>query len=180
MQRRQRVVGVLHTHFHRGVGFFGAFRRAGDGHGDGATRRRQRVLKALDTAVTNREEITVSGIARTAGVNRSFFYRHRDLLERIHAAAATPPPAEGQASVTRASLQADLANALQRNTRLTARVRQLERRLSEQLGVHAWHDSVLGAPFGIVRLQQQIDALEQHVVELQGQLDERTSELDAA
>ncbi|SDZ50701.1 hypothetical protein SAMN05216215_10868 [Saccharopolyspora shandongensis] len=82
--------------------------------------------------------------------------------------------------MTRASLQAVLANSPQRNTRLTAQVRQLERRLSELLGERAWHDSGLVAPVDIDRLQQQITLLEQHVAELQGRLEERTSELDAA
>ncbi|MFI1311069.1 hypothetical protein ACH4TS_12995 [Streptomyces albidoflavus] len=53
----------------------------------------------------------------------------------------TPPPTQVQegrlAAVSRASLQSDLANALERNTRLAARVRQLEKRLSEQLGEQA-------------------------------------------
>jgi hypothetical protein len=39
-------------------------------------------------------ETTTSGIARAAGVGRSFLYRHRDLLAKIHALeAARPPPA---------------------------------------------------------------------------------------
>ena len=42
-------------------------------------RRRQRVLKALETAAGTSEEISVSAIARRAGVDRTFFYRHRDL-----------------------------------------------------------------------------------------------------
>nr|WP_309226226.1 DUF6262 family protein [Streptomyces lunaelactis] len=82
-------------------------------------------------AVGSGEEVSVSAIARAARVDRSFLYRHRDLLERIHAAAAAPSPASEARAVTRASLQADLANALERNSRLTLRVRQLERRLSE-------------------------------------------------
>ncbi|MFE9445985.1 hypothetical protein ACFYO2_45375 [Streptomyces sp. NPDC006602] len=36
--------------------------------------------------------------------------------------------------VSRASLQTDLANALERNNRLAARVRQLEKRLSQSFG----------------------------------------------
>jgi hypothetical protein len=67
-------------------------------------RRRQRVLKALNTAVTNGEQINVSGIARAAGVDRSFLYRHHDLLEQLHAAEAQPPNAPGGGpAVSRAS-----------------------------------------------------------------------------
>ena len=48
----------------------------------------------------------MSAIARTAGVDRSFLYRHRDLLEKIHALAAAPPATGGGTgqAVTRASL----------------------------------------------------------------------------
>jgi len=145
-----------------------------------AARRRQRVEKAISAAIKAGDEITASGIARTAGVDRSFLYRHRDLLQLIHTAATTPSSGEGHAQVSRASLQADLANALERNARLTARARQLENRLSQQLGEQAWRDSGLGAPTDIDHLQRQITALEQQVVELQGQLEDRAEELQAA
>ena len=55
-------------------------------------RRRQRVIKALNTARTQGYEISVSAIARMAGVDRSFLYRHKDLLAQIHTAEMTPPP----------------------------------------------------------------------------------------
>ncbi|MER6016199.1 DUF6262 family protein [Streptomyces bluensis] len=147
--------------------------------GDSA-RRRQRVEKAISAAVREGGEITASSIARAAGVDRSFLYRHRDLLQLIHTAATAPPSSEGRTQVSRASLQADLANALERNARLTARVRQLETRLSQQLGEQAWRDSGLGAPTDIDSLQRQITTLEQRVVELQGQLEDRAEELQAA
>lgn len=82
--------------------------------------------------------------------------------------------------MTRASLQADLANALERNTRLAQRVRQLEKRLSESLGESAWADSGLGAPTDVDQLQRRIAILEQELAEVRGQLDERTEELAAA
>lgn len=87
-----------------------------EGRSAETVRRRERVLKAIAAAVGSGEEVSVSAIARAARVDRSFLYRHRDLLERIHAAAAAPSPASGAAAVTRASLQADLANALERNS----------------------------------------------------------------
>ncbi|MFF4731572.1 DUF6262 family protein [Streptomyces mirabilis] len=98
-----------------------------------SARRRERVLKALDAAVRTGGEITVSGLARTARVDRTFFYRHRDLLERVHAAATATAPAGTVAmtAVSRASLQTDLANALERNSRLAAGIRQLEKGLSK-------------------------------------------------
>ncbi|MFE0353321.1 DUF6262 family protein [Streptomyces nigra] len=145
-----------------------------------SARRRERVLQALDAALRSGQDITVSGLARTARVDRTFLYRHRDLLERVHAAATTPAEAGRAAAVSRASLQADLANALERNTRLTARVRQLEKRLSEELGTTVWTESGLGAPADLDQLQRRITELEQQLADAQGQLDERTEELDAA
>lgn len=145
-----------------------------------AARRRQRVLKAIDVATKRGEEITASGVARAAGVDRSFLYRHRDLLQHLHTAAGNPASSDGQTPVSRASLQADLANALERNTRLAARVRQLEKRLSEMLGDQAWRESGLGASADLDQLQRQVTTLEQRVVDLQSQLEERNEDLDAA
>jgi hypothetical protein len=144
-------------------------------------RRRQRVLKALNTAVTNGEQINVSGIARAAGVDRSFLYRHRDLLEQLHAAEAQPPNAPGGGpAVSRASLQTDLLAAQQRCARMAARAQHLEARLSAQLGEHAWHESGLSAPDDIDQLNQRIIHLEQQLVDLRLQLEERDQDLTAA
>ena len=54
-------------------------------------RRRERVVKALRDTTSRGEEVTVSGIARHAGIDRTFLYRHRDLLEQVHTAEAEPP-----------------------------------------------------------------------------------------
>jgi hypothetical protein len=94
-----------------------------------SARRRQRVIAALDKAAADGTEISVSGIARAAAVDRSFLHRHRDLLNKIHALEAAPPLA-GDATgpaVTRASLQADLLTAQERAVRLNARIQQLEK-----------------------------------------------------
>ncbi|MEU9404084.1 DUF6262 family protein [Streptomyces sp. NPDC048281] len=145
-----------------------------------SARRRERVIKALEAVLRAGGDITVSGLARAARVDRSFLYRHRDLLERVHAAAATPVAEGRRAAVTRASLQADLANALARNTRLSARVRHLEQQLSQHFGMQAWHESGLGAPPDIDQLQRRIATLEQELAEERGELEERTEELHAA
>jgi len=145
-------------------------------------RRRQRVIAALTKAAADGTEISVSSIARAAAVDRSFLYRHRDLLGKIHALQAAPPAA-GEAAgpaVTRASLQADLLAAHERAIRLTARVQQLERRLSEALGAHAWRESGLGAPADIDTLNQKITHLEQQVIDLRLQLEQRDEDLAAA
>jgi transposase-like protein len=152
-----------------------------DGRRADSTRRRQRVLSALDAAIKDGAELSATYIARRAGVDRTFLYRHRDLLERIHAAATQPPDKpEIGARVTRASLQADLLAAQQRCTRMAARTQQLEIRLSELLGEQAWRASGLGAPTDIDQLQQRIVTLEQQIVELRLQLEERDQDLTAA
>jgi hypothetical protein len=145
-----------------------------------STRRRQRVLAALDNAITTAPNST-SPTSLAAGVDRTFLYRHRDLLERIHAAETQPPdkPEIGP-SVTRASLQADLLAAQQRCARMAARTQQLEKRLSELLGEQAWRTTGLGAPTDIDDLQQRIVTLEQQVVDLRMQLEERDQDLAAA
>jgi hypothetical protein len=147
-----------------------------------SARRRQRVIAAIDQASTSGSEISVSGIARTAGVDRTFLYRHRDLLEKIHVleagslpAGETPGPA-----VTRASLQADLLAAHERAARLNARVRQLENRLSQALGEQAWRQSGLGTPADIDALNDKITQLDQQAAGLRLQLSERDDELGAA
>jgi Family of unknown function (DUF6262) len=124
-----------------------------------SARRRQRVITAINQATSNGTEISVSGIARTAAVDRTFLYRHRDLLEQVHALEELPRPA-----VTRASLQADLLAAHERAARLHARVRQLERRLSEALGEQAWRESGLGAPPDNDALNDTITQLEQQAL----------------
>ncbi|MEU3778127.1 DUF6262 family protein [Streptomyces sp. NPDC032472] len=153
-----------------------------DGRRADSERRRQRVKTAIQQATRNGTAISASGIARHAGVNRTFLYRHRDLLALIHAAAlqpSAPNPSAGSA-VTLASLQTDLANALARNTRLVTQVRCLERRLSEQMGEQAWRESGLGSPPDHEQLQRHVSRLEQANTELSARLEERDAELEAA
>ena len=147
-----------------------------------SARRRQRVIATLSRAATDGTEISASGIARAAGVDRSFLYRHRDLLDQIHTLEATPPtPADtGGPAVTRASLQADLLAAGERAQRLNGRIRQLEKRLSEAIGETVWQESGLGVPADVDALNQTINQLEQQVLELRLQLDERDQDLAAA
>jgi len=147
-----------------------------------SARRRQRVITAINQATSSGTEISVPGIARAAAVDRTFLYRHRDLLEQIHTLEAAPPAA-GETpgpAVTRASLQADLLAAHERAARLHARVRQLEKRLSEALGEQAWRESGLGAPPDTDALNDTITQLEQHAADLRIRLSERDDELAAA
>ena len=153
-----------------------------DGRNADSARRRRRVLATLDRSTAEGAQISVSAVARAAGVDRSFLYRHRDLLKKIHALAAEPPATSERAgpTVTRASLQSDLLAAHERAARLHSRIQHLERRLSDALGERAWHDSGLGAPADIDALHQQITRLEQQVIDLGLQLAERDADLAAA
>ena len=148
-----------------------------------SARRRQRVTAAISKASADGTEISVSAIARAAAVDRTFLYRHRDLLAQIHALEAAPPAAgEGAPgpAVTRSSLQTDLLAAHERAARLSARIQQLEKRLSDALGEQAWRESGLGAPADIDALGQKITHLEQQAADLRLQLEERSDELAAA
>ena len=147
-----------------------------------SARRRQRVITALNKATADGTEISVSGIARTAGVDRTFIYRHRDLLAQLHALEAAPPPGSPGTGphVTRASLQADLLAAQERGARLHGHIRQLEKRLSEALGEQTWRESGLGTPADIDALNQKITHLEQQLIDLRLQLEERDQDLAAA
>jgi hypothetical protein len=147
-----------------------------------SARRRERVAAALSKAISDGTEISVSGIARAAGVDRTFFYRHRDLLAQLHALETTPPaPGDGNGpGVSRASLQTDLLAAGERAARLHSRVQQLEKRLSEALGEQAWRESGLGTPADIDALNQKIIHLEQQATDLRLQLEEQGEELAAA
>jgi hypothetical protein len=146
-----------------------------------SARRHQRVIATLQRATSDGTEISAAAIARAAGVDRSFIYRHADLLARIQAHQGTPPAAAvAGPAVTRASLHADLLAAGERATRLTSRIRQLETRLSQTLGEQAWHESGLAVTPDIDALNQKITHLQQQTIDLRLQLDERDQDLAAA
>ncbi|MEU7212317.1 DUF6262 family protein [Streptomyces sp. NPDC044989] len=153
-----------------------------DGRRADSERRRKRVVAAIKNATKDSTSISVSAIARQAGVDRTFLYRHRDLLALVHAAELEPAGNDpgGASPVSLASLQVDLANAHARNTRLVSRVQQLEGRLSELMGEQTWRESGLGAPTDIEELQRTITRLEQRNVELSSKLEDRDGELEAA
>ncbi|MGW5499037.1 hypothetical protein [Streptomyces olivaceoviridis] len=116
-------------------------------------RRRTRVLKVLDKLAADGEEITVSSVARAAGVHRSLIHRHGDLHAAVLARAGEPPPgATAGTQVSRQSLLAAVANLTARNFRLSVHITRLERRLSEALGQAAWEASGLGAPADVETL----------------------------
>jgi hypothetical protein len=146
-----------------------------------SARRRQRVIATLSRAAASGEEISVSAIARAAGVDRTFLYRHRDLLAQVHALEIAPPVTSRTGpAATRASLQSDLLAAHERSVRMAARIQQLERRLSGALGEQAWQESGLGTPADIDALRQQATQHEQQAIDLRLQLEERDQDLAAA
>ncbi|MET8831598.1 hypothetical protein ABZX40_38025 [Streptomyces sp. NPDC004610] len=145
-------------------------------------RRRQRVLTALAQAAKDGSDLSVAAIARRAGVDRTFLYRHRDLLGQIHAQAAEPPTTLGGRgpAVSRASLQADLLAADARTARLAAHARRLEARLSQVLGEQVWRESGIGGPEDTEQFKARITTLEQQVIDLELKLQERDDDLAAA
>jgi hypothetical protein len=146
-----------------------------------STNRRQRVLDALGQLAVTGHEISVSAVARAAGVDRSFLYRHHDLRAQIHARAATAPGTSPASTATsRQSLLADLANLEEQNQRLQRQNFNLTTRLSEALGAEVLQASGIGHTGETGHLRSRIAELEQHLLDLRQQLQERTDELDAA
>ncbi|MEY2230525.1 hypothetical protein [Streptomyces sp. BF23-19] len=147
---------------------------------DDSARRRRRVLAALDDLTRDGQPISVSSVARLAGVHRSLIYRHADLHAAVLTRAAQLPDGPTGPLVSRQSLLADLANLTDRNTRLTAHVARLEQRLSEALGREAWRATGLGTPGDTSALEQQITLFEQQIAHLRDLLAERDEDLQAA
>ena len=117
---------------------------------------------------------------REAGVDRSFLYRHHDLRARIHARAAVPGTSPASTTASRQSLLADLANLKEHNQRLRRQNTSLTTRLSEVLGQEAFHASGIGRADDAGQLRARVGELEQQLLDLRQELDERTDELDAA
>jgi chromosome segregation ATPase len=144
-----------------------------------SARRHDRVRQALVAMVDTGQEMTISSVARAARVHRSFIHRHPELHAAIQDAQQRPH-GPSTPTVSTASLHTDLANLHAQNRRLLQQVRQLERRLSEALGNKAYEASGIGAPDKTAILEHRCVELEQRLLDLTGQLDERTDELQAA
>lgn len=145
-----------------------------------STRRRQRVLTALDALAASGEEITASAVARAAGVDRSFLYRHHDLRAQILRRAEIPGAPPSSAAVSKRSLLADLANLREQNERLRRANTKLTSRLSEALGDEVFQASGIGRTDETEQLRTQLGELEQQILDLRQELEERTEELTAA
>ncbi|MDF3313593.1 DUF6262 family protein [Rhodococcus sp. T2V] len=145
-----------------------------------STRRRQRVLDALTRLRADGAEITISSVARTAGVDRSFLYRHHDLRAQILTVAAEPEPPPSSTRTSYRSLLADVANLRAQNERLRQQNTKLADRLSEVLGEQVLHDAGLTGHDEIGTLRERTAELEQQLLDRQHELQDRDDELAAA
>jgi hypothetical protein len=143
-------------------------------------RRRQKVLDALTQLTTSGEEITVSAVARTAGVDRSFLYRHHDLRSRVLAHADEPDPPPASPRVSHRSLLADLANIRAHNQRLRQQNSKLTERLSEVLGTEVFHTAGLTGAEELQTLRARVTDLEEQLLTARRDLQDQHDELDAA
>jgi chromosome segregation ATPase len=96
---------------------------------------------------------------------------------RASAQAGTSP---ASTAASRQSLLADLANLQQQTQRLRRQNHSLTARLSEILGAEVFHASGIGHADETGQLRTRVTGLEQLVLDLRQQLEERTDELDAA
>jgi chromosome segregation ATPase len=144
------------------------------------TRRRQRVLSALDQLAAAGQEISVSAVARAAGVDRLFLYRHHDLRAQIHARPADPAGSPASTAASKQSLLADLANLREQNHRLRKQNTELTARLSEVLGEEVFRASGIGRTDDTEALRTHVGQLEQQILDLRQELEERTDDLTAA
>jgi Family of unknown function (DUF6262) len=106
-----------------------------------SAQRRSAVIAAIRQLDRAAQPITVAGVAAAAGVDRSYIYSQRDLLEEIRLRRTTAPvklaPRPAAQSSTAASLHARLASAHEEIARLKTENRSLRERLAVALG-HAW------------------------------------------
>jgi hypothetical protein len=106
-----------------------------------SAQRRGAVTAAIRKLDRTAQPITVAGVAALAGVDRSYIYSQRDLLEQIRQRRSTTPlklaPRPAAESSTVASLQARLASAHEEIARLKTENRSLRERLAAALG-QAW------------------------------------------
>jgi chromosome segregation ATPase len=145
--------------------------------------KRERVAAAVDALAATGRAVTVSAIARHAGVSRKFIYSHPDLRAQIEhrarqAIATTGTRASADGQVTIASLRADLANGKAHNHRLRQQVRALEQRLSETLG-RAVADELEPAGDRPDQLRRQLQAAQAEIFELSESLTDAREELEA-
>lgn len=145
-----------------------------------SSRRRQKVLDALNRLRRDGEELSVSAVARAAGVDRSFLYRHHDLRSQILAVVDSPEPHRSDTHISQRSLLADCANLRAHNERLRQQNSALSQRLSELLGEQVFHEAGIGRTDEIKALREQVAEHEQELLDRRQDLQDRDDELFAA
>jgi hypothetical protein len=97
---------------------------------------RARAEKTITAAQRHRDPVTVAGIARTAGVSRSWLYTQADLVQAIETMrnGAASPMRTGRQPASSDSLHRRLDAALHRIKALRAENRELSRRLETAHG----------------------------------------------
>ncbi|ORC04038.1 DUF6262 family protein [Mycobacterium persicum] len=93
-------------------------------------RTRQRAADALDRLQSTGAAVTVAGLARSAGVARSWIYTQPDLLDRINTQPASPRAAANPRTRQRGILAARIDLAHQRIKELIKENQQLRTELA--------------------------------------------------
>jgi hypothetical protein len=127
-------------------------------------------------------EITIASTAARAGAHRSFIHRHPDLHAAVVSAAAESieNPSSAATTISHRSVLTENANLHALNRRRSQRIRDLEDRLSEILGLQAFERSGLGAPTATAALHDDLEHHKQLVLDLTALIEELDEELAAA
>ncbi|MGW5457013.1 DUF6262 family protein [Nocardia sp. NPDC003979] len=101
-----------------------------------STDARKRAEAAITTATRGTGRITVAGIAKTAGVSRSWIYTQPDLVDAISALQQRNPSTDRMVptSATVESLQTRLEAANERSKQLRTQITQLTAQLETAYG----------------------------------------------
>ena len=96
-------------------------------------------------------------------MHRSFIHRHPDLHAAVLKAAAdaTTSPSPVSTAISHRSVLAENANLHEQNRRHARQISDLETRLSELLGQHAFDRSGLGAPASTAAVHADLEAQRQ-------------------
>jgi hypothetical protein len=151
-------------------------------------RLRERVLQETERLIDDGARLSIAELARRARVSEKFIHTNlelkRQILARIEQAEQRDAARNEQANrLTRASLQAELANALGTIHRQGQQLQALKRRLGEQLGsaVADEHSVSLGLDGdGALLAQERIAQLEEELLAARTRLRETEQELEAA
>lgn len=157
---------------------------ANAGHPSGTERRRARVLTTIATARREGIPLTVADIAQAAGVNRSFLYRHRDLLDTLRRAAGqwTSSGPDGLLMFQDGGRAG--APPVPGAEALTARPAERVRRFDEHRARSRDEGTCFAEDFEVVtdlvQLLTYVAHLERRALELARAVEDRQAELDAA